>query len=1328
VVRSRNPFGTVRTEGGLIPAELLRRVAERDGSLVGTDEVSYHLPENRKLGEAVNDSWNRLIGPWWSFRSEVTRLPPGTATTGHTREKWLLPLFAELGFGRLAPTKTLDIEGSQYPVSHVWHTVPFHLVGWDVSLDKRTSGIAGAARRSPHSLVQELLNRSEDYLWGVVTNGRFLRVLRDNAALTRQSYVEFDLEALMNGEVYGDFALLWLLLHESRFEAAEPRDSIIELWAREGEEQGIRLLDRLRDGVERSLVALGAGFLNHPANEELRRWLRAGPENEEEYYRELLRSVYRLLFLFVCEDRGLIPDPNGNPDDQSRYTKHYSVDHLRSLARRRLGGGHDDLIRGFRVVSEKLGGDAGCPELALSPLGGFLWSDRATPRLDASTISNHHFLGAIRALTVTDEGKGLRLVDYANLGSEELGSIYESLLELHAELVNDDFRLTSAPGHERRATGSYYTPTSLIVELLDSALDPMLEEASLTPEPERSILDLKVCDPAVGSGHFLVAAGHRIARRLAAVRTGDEEPSPEATRAALRDVVSHCLYGIDVNPMAVELCKVSLWLEAVDPGKPLSFLDHHIVCGNSLLGTTPRLLADGIPDDAFKSLEGDDKKIVAELRKRNKAERRGQATLDHVGATTVPPVLAGTAEAIDGAPDLTMSDIRAKEDTWRKVWANPDAEHARMLADTWCAAFVIPKKVGVPPLTEATFEALLRHPQALDRQLDAAVKRVSQQYLFMHPHLAFPNVFRLAPDILEAENPTTGWRGGFDVVLGNPPWERVKLQEKEWFAGPRPDIASAKNAATRRKLIDKLTVEQPALHARWLAAIRQSEGESHLLRESGRYPLCGHGDVNTYSVFAETMKALVRSGGRTGMIVPTGIATDDTTKAFFQEVMSNNSLVSLYDFENKKRIFRDVAPPQKFCLLTLGHVQPNELSDFVFFAQKVTDLNEPDRHFRLSADEVALLNPNTRTCPIFRSRRDAELTLRVYRQLPILVRDNAGPKGNPWSISFSSMFHMANDSGLFHTLEELEAAGLHLDGNTFADGARRMLPMYEGKLFHIYNHRYNTFEGVPEERRFRVKAQTLPMGDHVRDPSARPLPRYWIDQATVESRWAPRGRWGIAFRDTTNVTTNRRTCIIAAVPFSALNHKAPMLLVGMSPRLRLCLLGTLSSFAFDYFARQSLAGASMSFFILKQLPVPTPRTLLETRDWLGEETSAWVGSRVLELSYTSWDLKDMARDVGYLGDPFAWDDERRCMLAAELDALMFHIYGISRDEVDYILSTFGILAEQEIAESGEFVTQRVVLDRFDALDAARHSHSPYSTVLDPRPAYLPPSAPADHLP
>ncbi len=450
---------------------------------------SYHLIEGEKLNEATNRAWNRLQGAWESFRAAWEKLSAKDPAVGTTRDRWLLPLFQELGYGRLQPLKdAFAIEDKYYPISHAWGHTPIHLVGYRMDLDRRAAGSP-----SSHSLVQEFLNRSETYLWGFVSNGLKLRVLRDNVRLTRQAYVEFDLQAMFDGRVYADFALLWRLCHQSRVEADRPQDCWLEEWSKAARQQGLRILDQLRDGVEQAIAALGRGFLAHPANQGLRDRLRAGKLDAQDYYRQLLRLVYRLLFLFVAEDRDLLFDPKADEAARERYRRFYSTARLRRQAERLRGGRHADLYEALHVIMTRLGSADGCPELGLPALGSFLFSAEAVPDLEGRRLANADLLAAVRALALTSDGQALRPVDYRNLGSEELGSIYESLLELHPVLHSEagTFELHTAGGHERKTTGSYYTPASLIACLLDSALDPALDEAARQPDPEAAILNRK---------------------------------------------------------------------------------------------------------------------------------------------------------------------------------------------------------------------------------------------------------------------------------------------------------------------------------------------------------------------------------------------------------------------------------------------------------------------------------------------------------------------------------------------------------------------------------------------------------------------------------------------------------------------------------------------------------------------------------------------------------------------------------------------------------------------------------------------------------------------
>ena len=369
--------------------------------------------------------------------------------------------------------------------------------------------------------------------------------------------------------------------------------------------------------------------------------------------------MYRILFWFVAEDRDalLIPDVAETPDAiardvsaetrarlreaRDRYHQFFSAARLRHLARRQRGTRHTDLFEAVQLVFDALGSEGGVPELALPGIGGIFESrrdDGSALALDeplaGARLSNEALLGAVRALSLVRprDGGAMRRVDFGNLGAEELGSVYESLLELipHYDPDNRSYTLTVLPGNERKESGSYYTPTSLVECLLDSALDPLLDEATAHGTAEEKIaalLDLTVCDPACGSGHFLVAAARRIAKRIAAEETGESEPPEPEIRKALRRVVGRCIYGVDINPMSVELARISLWMEALEPGKPLSYLDQNIRVGNSLLGTTPALIEKKLPDEAFAAIEGDDRKVCTALKKQNSLEREGQDDL-----------------------------------------------------------------------------------------------------------------------------------------------------------------------------------------------------------------------------------------------------------------------------------------------------------------------------------------------------------------------------------------------------------------------------------------------------------------------------------------------------------------------------------------------------------------------------------------------------------------------------------------------------------------------------------------------------------------------------
>lgn len=1297
----------VRSVGSALPADVITGVITGT-DLPGLGADAYHLELGLNPREAANRAWATLRSAWIAYRDALASAP--LPATGLTREKWLSVLLRELGFGRVPPTPAggLHTDGRSWPVSHLASgSVPVHLLGWNVDLDRKTPGLAGAAERAPHAMVQDLLNRADEYLWAMVSNGSTLRLLRDSSTLVGPSYVEFDLASMFDDELFSDFVVLYLLCHQSRFEATDADVGItscwLESWRTHAAEAGVRALGDLRTGVHDAIETIGSGLLSHPDNTELRAALTERRYIEVDLQRAITRLVYRIIFCFVAEDRDQLLDPDAVPVARQRYLDWFSTARLRRVSIARRGDRHSDLWQSLRLVLTALGQEEGCPELGLAGLGGIFEDGPADQPLGGAKIDNRHLLTAIRQLSVTrpEAGGPQRVVDYHHLGAEELGGIYENLLEYvpHADVAQGIFELTSLAGNDRKKTGAYYTPTSLTETLLDSSLEPLLDRAGAEADPAAALLALRVCDPACGSGHFLVAAARRIAGRLATARAEGAEPTETQMRQAMHDVVSLCIYGVDVNPQAAELAKVGLWLEGMAAGSALNLLDGHIKVGNALLGTTPALLAAGIPDDAYNPIEGDDKKIASAWKKLNKKESAG--ALDFFSTSNYAanvPFLARQATEIDQLAVRSLADLHVVEQRLRNLEASPEAQRARLIADAWCAAFVIPKTGEAPKLTQADLDQFAAGGGSAE--LMEAVRQLHARYRWFHWHLEFPQIFTST----EANaNPDTGWSGGFDLVIGNPPWERVKLQQQEWFATRRPEIAEAPNASERKKLIAALADEQPKLYEEFLADRRQAEGESHFIRNSGRYPLAGRGDINTYAVFAETDRSLIAPTGRLGVILPTGIATDATTQYFFKDLVITRALVSLYDFENRDKVFEAVDSRMKFCLLTLtGQAAPADQAQFSFFAHHPRDLARDGATFTLTPEEITLLNPNTGTCPVFRSRRDAEITLAIYRRHPVLIKKD-DPDGNSWGVSFMTMFHMSNDAGLFHTREQLEADGWSLRGNTFHRGAETMLPLYEGKMGNQFDHRAASFYGTGDTDLTANK-------DH--RPSFQVLPRYWISSDLTQERQARR-EWRcrdfILGHRRVARNTDERTAIASVLPWGPASYGWIISSGPAAPDLAV-LQATFNSFVYDYCLRNAFSQASVPQGTSEQIPVPNPHLFRSSCGWDALCTyGTWIWCRSIELNFTAWDMGPFAESLGDHGPPFVWDPARRAALRAELDAAFFHLYGLDRHDTEYVLSTFPIVNRKDPELAGR------VLAAYDAMAKAVESGSPFVSTLQPPP-------------
>ncbi|MEU1378725.1 Eco57I restriction-modification methylase domain-containing protein [Streptomyces albidoflavus] len=1375
-------FSAVHTVGGLLPADMLVRISEsKEGKDVpGSGPADYHvIGPRRSVRDEAERHWDYLKSIWRELRDKLPVSPEADLPadpTGLAIGQWLEPLFTELGFGRLTTVAPGEYRADSdpervFPVSHRWHHVPVHLAAWNSVLDKRPGGIGTVP---PHSLVQECLNRRDAHLWGVLTNGRQLRLLRDSNALATASYVEFDLEAIFDGELFSEFVLLYRLLHVSRFETGEegvPSACWLEKWRTEAIASGTRALDHHRDGVQRAITALGTGFLRHPDNTALRENLDA-----DLFHKSLLRLAYRMIFLFVAEDRDALHNPDTSAETRRRYATYFGSARLRRLALRRQGTAHADQYAVLRIVLDALGREDGRPELGLPGLGGLFDDTKADAPLRDCALTNASLFEAVRHLARVRDEKTARWrpVDYRNMGAEELGSIYESLLELVPKHSATDrsFELVNRLGNDRKKTGSYYTPASLIETLLDSTLDPVIDDAQKRGErvaaeagesdPReaiiRELLSLTVCDPACGSGHFLVAAARRIAKRVAAVDENNPEPPPVAVRSALHKVVARCLYGVDLNQMAVDLAKVSLWLEALEPGKALGFLDAHIKRGNGLVGTTPRLMLDGIPNKAFKAVEGDDDKFARFLERRNDQERKGQRGLFDV---ELDPKVSNTAFAsglrsIIAAPSDELREVRAQQAAYEDWRRQDEYVHARHLADAWCAAFMWRKTNDAPPpVTHEVFQSL-RDPEgsAASEATHREIRELRKRYRFFHWHLEFPEVFTVPertgkPDASGDVDPATGWSGGFSCVVGNPPWDKVDFEDKKYFSVVEPSIAAIAGTARRTKIAEWEAENEragnPEAGRRYRLARRMVKSTFLFAGASGAFPLCGKGltikgvnSLQTDQLFAERFATIAAPRSRFGCIVPTAIATGAGAQYLFSDFTRRGAVAALYDFENRKSLFVGVDSRYKFCVLALvGRELREPAARYAFFLEDPVDLGDAERVFALSPEEITLINPNTGTLPIFRTRRDADLTVGIYRRVPVLWNEGER-EGNPWGITFKRLFDMTDDSDLFRTRDELEREGWELHGNVFAMGEKRMLPLYEAKMVDFYNHR--AADVITSDTAVNRKNQPRYLtACELQDSSRAALPLNWVaDQGHItvlrrgkqvkvpgvglrlsELGWER--DWLCGWCDVT-ASTNERTAIPAFLPRVAVGHTYPLAFPSVPPLLVAALIGAQSSLAFDFVSRQKVSGVHMALMAWKQLPVPGPQIL--------EPHVKFLAPRLRELIYTAFDMAPLAHDLGDGGAPFRWDEPRRAQIRAELDAYFFHLYGVSRDDTDYILETFqsetGGLKNNELAKYGHYRTKDLVLAEYDRMAAAGLSLTAplvdgenYTSTLTPPPGQGP---------
>ncbi|HWQ92356.1 MAG TPA: N-6 DNA methylase [Clostridia bacterium] len=969
-------------------------------------------------------------------------------------------------------------------------------------------------------------------------------------------------------------------------------------------------------------------------------------------------------------------------------------------------------------------------------MGSFLWTTaQSTPDLLDSLISNRHFLEAVHALAFVQDGNVRRAVDYKNLGSEELGSVYQGLLEMHPRINADvgSFELDIAAGNERKTSGSYYTPDSLVQCLLDSALEPVIAErlaqAKTPKEKETALLSLKVCDKAAGSGHFIIRAGHRIARHLGRVRSGEEEPSPSVYRTALRDVIGHCLYGVDINPMAVELCKVTLWLEAIEPGKPLSFLDHHIRCGNSLLGTTPELISAGVPDDAFKQIEGDNQDACSSLKKLNKAQREGLRHLFIAEDTAIRERMHQTAAAIDEISDSRPEDIHRKEAAFRNAQQNYDFQKAWDLANLWCAAFVIKKQfadgASVPASlepsmlsaqpstvqtglfggTEQTPKTKAKKTKAPNRagsetpigittqhlrdfveggslpdRLHANAKQLAEQYQFFHFHLAFPEVFA---------------QGGFDVSLGNPPWDALSPDQREFFGkyvvGLRSMGPEEQQAEITRLLGDSVIAAEWAAHCRKLFAL------VHFLKNSGVYTLyapgnLGKGDFNIYRMFVESALRRIRIGGFAAMVVPGGLYGGANASAIRKHLFDECELRHIFGLINTTRGWFEKVDIDRFAAFAAKRGGRTTRISTQFGLSSPEDLARPV--VEIEAEPIRQLAPDTYAIPDLRNISELTTSRKMYAACP----------------TFGDRVH---GSPLRHY-----SAELHMGGNRdlFTDDPTG-LPVYEGRMIDNFDHRAKTYQSGHGNSAVWIERE-------FGDPAKAIVPQWRVLREKIPAKLGNRcDQFRIGFGDVANPRNQRSFAATLIPPGVICGHKVPTFVFDAANEWAyLPWLAVANSFTMDWLARCRLTAPTMSFTLLDSLPFPRPSltdafvqsvapVVLRLICTAPEMTPFW--NRMARLGFVEAVAEDSVPPTA-LVEPNA-----RATARAELDAFIAaRVFNLTAQELSDLLDTFEAFRRGDERAHKEFRTKRLILEAFANLESMQTGKAHKTKNAIPAPTWL----------
>ncbi|MCY4114487.1 MAG: restriction endonuclease [Chloroflexi bacterium] len=1256
-----------------------------------------------------------------------------------------------------------------------------------------------ASRRrglSPHGQILRYLSTADSATdgrlrWGVLTDGGVWRLYDQRARPRATGYFEADLAEHIADD--GDALRAFFLLFRRRSFVLRPgaTATFLETALAEGRRYEQQVAQDLSSMVfERAFPDLIKALLD------------AGGADLAEVRQAALILLYRLLFVLYAEDRGLLPV------NDSRYDDYGLRKRVRDDIARRMDAGDTFSSRAGNYYDRvtTLAGliDAGDDSIGLPPYNGGLFAADVALLLNSVRLPDAAFAPIVYDLSHAEIDGRRQFVNYRDMSVQQLGSIYERLLEREPVRNSRGEIETRLNPYARKDSGSFYTPQELVDLILDQTLKPLAEERLAAFEdkarelasdrrpkadrkaelerldPAEAVLELKVLDPAMGSGHFLVTAVDFLADyvadlieyvpavpewldgddayespllgRVAAIRRDILQRARDANwvmdAAQLSDqtiirrmVLKRCIYGVDKNPLTVELAKVSLWLHSFTVGAPLSFLDHHLRCGDSLLGL--RVLDARQDFDRLGGLSASSAIAGAE------AATAGMQRIERLSDADVAEVKesAGLFEGVEQA----TADLRGVLDFLAGLrWQTAGLKKRALATVEGSVVEALGRESSI------AFDLLARGPDAADGEIArddiwreftdrwTQSRAIADREEFLHWEVAFPGVWHH----WQSRQP----EGGFDAVIGNPPWDRIKLQEVEWFATRDPAIARAPTAAARKAAIQQLRDQAGPAPSTWKgegwgggppapSPGGEGRGEGHppatlvaaydaakdradtlgkLIRASGEYPLLGGGDINLYSLFVERAMGLVKPDGFVGLLTPSGIYADKTAARFFQTVSTGGRVGGLFDFENRRLntdlppFFPDIDSRFKFCALIFGGAKRTFTeSACAFFLHDVAAIDDPDRCFALAPEDFARVNPNTGTAPVFRTRRDAEITRRIYANHPVLVDRSSGEERRVWPVRYVRMFDMTNDSHLFRTAAQLEDEGCYpIQGNRWKKGAELYLPLYQGRMIHQFDHRANSVRVNPESTHNPYLSEEVTEAQHA-DPAFLPQSQYWVPAKEVELNLPETTGYTLGFRDIAR-PTDVRTVIACIVPWAGYGNKVPLMFTQHASSSKgheesdaqyasdaasaATLTANLNAICLDFVARQKVQGTTLNLFILEQLPVIAPDAY-DRR--FGDVTAAeLVRDHVLRLTYTAHDMEPFARDLGYGGDPFIWDEEDRRHLRARLDALYFHLYGLDRADAAYVLDTFPIVRrENEAHFEGHYRTKELILAYMNALGA-----------------------------